>query len=201
VHFVFSVHEFERRLHLALYRFDCPAPQAIGDYMLDVLVEPDRRHLAEHVLGCADCAEDLHSLREFVAADPPLPKPSTVANWRRALATLLAPGPQVAPSLARGNTRGGSCEYRAGPIGVVLGTVAASRRGTVTVDGLLVDDTAASDAVADCEVKLIKPGQAVHTTRTDDLGNFAFDSVAVGVYTLEIRVADQVVAIEDLSLA
>jgi hypothetical protein len=139
-------------------------------------------------------------LREFIRTDPALPNPSRVGAWRRAFATLLTPSRHLATSVVRGGEPRDSAEYRAGPIRVVLGPLAARRRGMFALDGLVLHDAAAPDAVAGREVMLFAADVPVHATRTDDLGNFAFESVAAGGYTLEIHLDAEVVVIENLLL-
>jgi len=194
-----SPFQVQHQLRVALYRFDCPPPQTIGDYGLDLLVDPDRRLLAQHVVDCAECARELTSLRVFLATET---SPALGAKdlLRRVLATLLIPTRGGAPFLARGSERPSGLEYRAGPIRVVLGVVPARRRGTVALDGLVLHDTAAADAVAGRDVTLFADDVQVSSTQTDDLGNFAFDAVAVGTYQLEIHFADEVVVIDCLDL-
>jgi hypothetical protein len=190
----------QRRLRAALYRFDCPPPESIGEYALEFLVDPERREIAEHLLGCAECAEELLTLREFLATNPAMPGPARLGTWGRMFATLFTPNPRLTPSLTRGEDRGTSVEYQSGPIRIIVGTVAAPRHGSVAVDGLILHEAAAPDVVAGCHVALLACDAPVHTTRTDDLGNFTFESVATGTYALEIHVAEEVVVIEDLDL-
>ncbi len=195
-----SSQQVQNGLRAALYRFDCPPPQAIGEYTLDFLIEPNRRLVAQHVLGCLECADELKVLRVFLASDPPPPALTVQERWRRVFATLVLPARRVAASTTRGSPGASGFEYRAGPIRVVLGAVPAHRRGTVGLDGLVLHDTAAPDAVAGRDVTLSADGVQVHGSRTDDLGNFAFEMVATGVYRLEIHLADEVVVIDDVEL-
>jgi hypothetical protein len=184
-------------LRAALYRFDCPSPFAIGEYALNLLRDPDRRELAAHALGCAECADELRDLREYLAVDPPV---AERRPWRRVLAAFLTPAAGFAPSPVRGDARGTSSEYHAGAVHIVLGTLPARRRGVFALDGLVLHDVT-PDAVAGREVRLFADDLSVHNTRTDDLGNFAFDTVAPGRYRLEIEFADEVVVIQNVTLA
>jgi hypothetical protein len=183
-------------LRTALYRFDCPPAQRIGEYALDLLVDPERRQLAEHVLDCSCCADELRILREFIASEPAL---SPKRDWRRVIATLFTPAGHLAPRPVRGTARETSSEYHAGPVHIVLGVLQARRRGTVVLDGLVLHDVA-PDAVADRDVTLLADDVVVHATRTDDLGNFAFDAVAAGSYRLEIHFADELIVVDSLNL-
>jgi hypothetical protein len=195
-----SSQQVQNRLRAALYRFDCPTPHAIGEYTLDLLIEPNRRLLAQHVLDCQECADELQLLRVFLASDPSPPAPAVQDRWRRVLATLLLPARGVAASPIRGSQRSSGFEYRAGPIRVVLGAVPAHRRGTLALDGLVLHDTATPEAVAGRDVTLFADGVRVYWTVTDDLGNFAFEMVAAGVYRLDIHFADEIVVIDNVEL-
>ena len=59
----------QERLLGILYRFDCPAPLAIGEYAMDILEEPERAEVAIHVLECALCAAELNASRAFLTTD------------------------------------------------------------------------------------------------------------------------------------
>jgi hypothetical protein len=196
VHLITS-DQLERALRAALYRFDCATPNAIGEYCCDFLVEPERRGVAEHLLSCVECADELRTLRTFLASDPPR---ADRGPWRRVLAALITPASQLVPSPVRGGDRQMSCEYHAGPVHMVLGLLPARRRGTFAVDGLVLHDNK-PEAVAHRDVTLLAGGAPVHATRTDDLGNFAFEAVAAGTYSLEIAGVDvraEVIVIENL---
>jgi hypothetical protein len=187
----------ERALRALLYRFDCPPAHTLGEYALDLLIDPQRRDIASHALACADCAEELRIARAFFAADAPVAKPH---GWRRVVASLFTPTAGAAAVAIRGDARATSAEYHAGAVHVVVGSLPARERGTFDLDGLLLHEGASSEAVAGRDVELVTDGVALYTTRTDDLGNFAFDAVASGTYQLEIHCLDEVVVIEDLRL-
>jgi hypothetical protein len=64
-----AVAETERTLRARLDRLDCPGPQAIGEYELDLLSAAERTSLAAHLAACPRCADELRTLREFLADD------------------------------------------------------------------------------------------------------------------------------------
>ena len=189
--------QVEAYLQAALFRFDCPSTLTIGQYALELFVDPERRLVAEHLLNCAACSGELQTLRQFLASDPPTlqPRPHPLS---RVFAKLALPVSQLATSPLRGDARESSTEYAAGPIHIVLGALPAGRRGTLALDGLLLHDTS-PDAVAGCDVTLIAADVPEYITQTDELGNFAFDAVAAGTYQLEIHIADQDVVIQNLT--
>src|ERR1700687_143529 len=62
-----SLFEIQRSFQTVLRRAECPSPQQIGEYKLD-LVWPERRHrVAAHIVDCPRCAEELASTRAFLA--------------------------------------------------------------------------------------------------------------------------------------
>jgi len=187
--------QFAAQLRAALFRFDCPSPFAIGEYALDSLIDPERRLLAEHVLGCADCAGELQTFREFLATKAPTPK----SAWPKVFATLFTPSRQPQLSALRGDARHASAEYHAGPVHVILGALPTRRRGAVTIDGLVLHD-ASPESVAGRQITLAAAeDEPLATTRTDDLGNFGFDEIAAGTYRLEIHFDDELVVIQRLT--
>jgi hypothetical protein len=58
----------ERLLGL-LYRFDCPSPLTIGEYVLDLLDEPARGDFVLHLRECVLCAAELRASDAFLATD------------------------------------------------------------------------------------------------------------------------------------
>ena len=44
----------QRQLQQRLFRFDCPSPQLLGEYDLDLLAPAERTRIAAHVVGCHD---------------------------------------------------------------------------------------------------------------------------------------------------
>ena len=61
--------QLERVLHKTLYRFDCPAPEALRDYYWDDLATGDRAQLERHLATCLHCTDDLAELQTLMAVD------------------------------------------------------------------------------------------------------------------------------------
>ena len=184
-----------------LYRFDCPSPLTIGEYVLDLLEPSQRTALASHVLECNHCAEELRETRGFMATELVVQRPGPVQQLRRVFATLFEPAVQ-AYSMARGSDPSGGAEYRAGAVKIVIGAVRGKRRGTVAVDGLILHDFYAAETLADRQVMLTPAAQLdAYVTRTDDLGGFAFEDVAEGTYSLEVTLSEEVVVVEDVHVS
>src|ERR1700737_132350 len=86
----------ELTLRGILYRFDCPAPLTIGEYVLDLLPMSSQVEVARHVLDCALCEEELTATRTFMATDLVPASPGVWHALRRVVASLLAPAAQPA---------------------------------------------------------------------------------------------------------
>jgi hypothetical protein len=175
--------DMETSLSRLLYRFDCPDAHTLGEYVLDVLDSEERVSVASHAAGCDECMAELHTLRTFLATDPPLPE-TTLDRVRRVVATLFAPTPELALGTLRGPADAATRQYEAEDVTISLGR--GLERGSLI--GLMVGGvgrTARLDS---------------HTSEIDDLGNFEFEGVQPGAYTLELELEDRVVVIETLQI-
>jgi hypothetical protein len=191
----------QQGLRRILYRFDCPPPLTIGEYVLDLLGALPRTEVARHVLDCSLCDEELTVARAFLATDLVVPTSGAWHELRRVFASLLKPAARPAYGMTRGGEPSGGWEYRAGPVKIVVGAVRGKRRGTISVDGLILHDYAPPESLADREVTLSQTAQPqlpVQTTRTDDLGSFAFEDVVSGTYRLEVTFTEEVIVVEDV---
>ena len=192
----------QNQLRVRLDRFDCPAPQELGDYELGLLGALERTQVAVHILECPQCAAELRTLRDFLSEDRAPPNLGVVERVRRVVATLLAPTPNTALAGLRGTADAATQTYRAGDLTISLTTGPGTdrRRRTASLAGLIwSEDPAAGDQLAGTAALIAADGDR-QTTETDDLGNFAFDDLTPGTYGLEVAIGDQVVAIEDLRI-
>jgi hypothetical protein len=73
-------------------------------------------------------------------------------------------------------------------------------RGHGYLTGMIWRDDAGLETVAGHTVNLIGPAEALQTTVVGDLGEFAFDAIPPGTYSLEIHLTDQHVVIEEVSI-
>src|SRR5689334_17636594 len=117
--------DFEQALRRSLYRFDCPDPQVLGEYHLELLEPAERTRIAAHAVDCDACREELQTLRAFMAA-PAAVTDAPLKGVRRFLATLFTP----APGLAYGGVRGAADEstriYEADDVTVSVGRARTS---------------------------------------------------------------------------
>jgi hypothetical protein len=204
-----ALRRVSRRLRQALFRFDCPSPQILGEYHLDLLSPEERTRIAAHELECPHCAAELQTLRSFL--DAPLVGQDTtpavmpgfaaaaMGGLRRVVAPLLTPPAAPAYAGLRGAAEDTVKTYQAGDLTITLTATPAARHGRVSLTGLLLSESAGLDEFAGAEVRLIAPGGAPETTEVDDLGNFVFDDLVPGAYRVELELEDRIV-IEDLQV-
>lgn len=194
----------EAALRRKLLRFDCPSPHAIGEYELGLLPPADRTAVAAHMVDCPRCAEELRTLRGFLAT-PMVPTRSMVDTLVRIVASLVSPGSRELPALAgalRTSQAAGSAVYRAGELTVRISPGPMPRQaGTGSLVGMVLPER--GEVTAGGRATLLPeppaaPNETQRTVEIDDLGSFAFDAVPHGAYTLELRLADGVVVIEGL---
>lgn len=109
----------EHWLRAQLQRVDCPSPQALGEFHLDLLPDEAAQQIAAHLDDCARCRAEVSDLRAFLTVerapgatqDAAPERPTPDAPCRRLprpgeiIARLLPPTPTPALAL-RGDTRG-----------------------------------------------------------------------------------------------
>jgi hypothetical protein len=191
------------RAHQALkqrfFRFKCPPPEALGDYELTVLPEEERVALAQHVVECPRCTEDLRTLRSFLRASSAAePEISAFAQVRRVMATAFAPPRNLAYGGLRGATTPTSATYRTGSLSVKLEQSATPGRRESSVIGLIwgTDDR---EATLRGEARLVSELASL-ASPIDDLGNFTFARVPHGAHQLELHLSEQIVVVEALRI-
>ena len=174
-----------------LFRFDCPEPQVLGEYQLDVLDAEQRLNVARHAAECQECAAELTELRAFLAVDPPVPE-TMFERARRVLATLITPAPELVLHSLRGADDAATLQFEAEDVSITV-SPGAERGGLV---GLLTGEV---ETVGHA-VELRADGQRAANTTVDDLGNFEFEGLPAGGYTLELELGDRVIVIENLQI-
>ncbi len=190
----------QARLKAALHRFDCPSPQALGEYNLGLVSVEDRTRIAAHVLECPACADELGTLRAFLSDRAAKPEArGVIAGLRRIVATLATPSPTGAWAGLRGSAMGPSLTYLTEDLTISLNAVEGERPSLWSLLGLVVDPDGATLA-AGGEAHLFGPSGESLAATVDELGNFAFASLRSGRYRLEVSLADRVVVLEDVPI-
>ena len=194
----------QRQLLAGLYRFDCPTPQRLSDYALELLTADERTRVAAHVMDCPRCADELQTLRTFVSVEP-APQVSPMARLRRLVATLVVP-PQGTPAYTtlRGGEAPASQTYRAEDVSLTVTVEAEPQRERYTLAGLVVQEPVSQEhgetASRTDAVHLFRAGQLIGTQALDDLGSFAFEALQAGAYRLEAHLTDRVITVDTIRI-
>lgn len=187
-------------LRRSLHRFDCPTPHELGEYALRFTGAEDSARIDAHLRDCPRCADEIRQIAAFMADDDsaPAPAPRTGERLRRLVAAVLeTPGASGVFAL-RGDADPATRNYEAAGLTITF-DLAADRRGTVALTGLLVPEDE-GDIVAGMAVLLIDSDGARRDTMADEWGNFAFETVAPGEYRMEITLGDGIVTIDRLPI-
>jgi hypothetical protein len=186
----------QTKLQRAFHRFDCPNPQELGEYALDLLTPERRLSLAIHLQSCPCCADEIAEFRGFlVDVAAPIPA-SPVVRVRRLVASLFTPTPGVVFTV-RGEETDTALNFRADDVQLRLDRGPGMRQGTSELTGLIWRESGDATPVEGKQISLIAPDSTARSTTIDDLGNFAFANLVDGTYHLEITLGDDLVATED----
>jgi hypothetical protein len=199
-----------------LYRIFCPSSMDISLYCADLLPSAATFSIVKHVLNCPLCTREVAETRTFIKVRDLEPAFAPLAAMRRVIGILLGPQLQLATrGVARSVAQAiWSHQYRAGDINlslhlmpssnndyVLLGVLgsADSENGEDLFEGAEAVIGAGSSLAATAQISLPET-EPVLRTLVDDLGNFAFASIARGEYTLIIHLPDRDVVIEQITI-
>ncbi len=180
----------ERTLTRKLYRVECPDPHALGEYHLGLL--EDRPEVTAHVRECRLCQEELAALERFLGVRERPPARVLLAQWLPSL-RVAEPAPAFA---LRGEPRMTSATYRAEEFTVTLSVHDDPRGADLRILSGVVTPL---DMAHGGRALLSGP---VHTAEApvDPAGQFAFDQVPAGRYTLELQLGDATVQVYPLEV-
>jgi hypothetical protein len=176
----------EGSLRSSLYRWDCPAPQALADYHIGRPGAADQRAIARHLEECARCSEEIAELVLFMRDEAPHAEPAApVAAPRPAsrgwsLARLLPRAPALA-------LRGGAAEplmFEADGGVTIFLEIQPAPGGQAELRGQLVADD--QDSWAGALVEIRQSGALRATAAVDDMG--AFGGPALPIIPTELRI-------------
>lgn len=105
-----AAQHFEAKLAQELFRADCPPPEKIGEYYLEMLPHAERPMLAKHLSKCVHCQTELATLTAFMPAENPQPvarKAKPAQPRRNLLNDLVAVLMPNSPALALRGTDAG----------------------------------------------------------------------------------------------
>jgi hypothetical protein len=181
----------------ALLRANCPTPEVLLLYQATLLNDWEAQPVRAHVTTCADCQAELAELAAPFASNPIARAFEAGVRWLHA---VLQPVP-LTPALALRGAEPRRLEYRAEAYQIALAiTPTPGPRGSGQIEGQF---SGAEDLLANTpgQSTLFQDGQALQTEAIDDLGFFAFDNVAPGLYRLELQVGNDRIVIEGVEVA
>jgi hypothetical protein len=198
-----------------LYRSQCPSGTKLSFYCAGGLAAHERMQIAQHLLDCPLCAEEVADTRRFMQQVPvfePISPFSPRQVVRRIFATLVR---QQAQLVVRGETPSSAWprQYRAESLDLSL-HLSRGSRGNYMLLGILTSANAHETIDAfegACTELYTTPGpfigegnkeseKPVLTTEVDDLGNIVFSDVPVGEYVMVLRLANREVVVEGLTI-
>jgi hypothetical protein len=200
-----------------LYRSQCPSGQELSLYCADLVSEEDRIRIANHVLDCPLCANEVAETRSFLRTidiELPIPAFSPRALLRPIFATRVF---RTQPQFA---VRGGSDssetpwprQYKAETVDLSL-HLSFTGKGERMLLGIItsIDPDESVEIFEGVAAELYSaPGplspngdkptsSPILRTQVDDLGNFVFKPVPTGDYVLIIYLPNGELVIEDIT--
>jgi hypothetical protein len=183
----------ERAVTKRLYRFRCPDPQVLGDLHLGVLQE-GREEVEAHVRECTRCQEELAALERFLNIRDRPDLRVLVARWVPHL-QVAEPTPAYA---VRGAVQLSSATYRAGEFTLTVSITEDPQDPSLrTLAGIL---SCEAELDGGARARLAGPGYQEEAP-VDPVGQFVFERVPLGRYTLEVEVEDTLVQVSPLEVA
>jgi len=216
--------ELEHSLILTLYRWDCPPNQILGEFQLGLLGAERSASVRAHLSQCVLCAGDLTTLATFLGEKPALVEQPVVQtssqnnhvgtrqvvrqlledlreqsaeHARRLIAVLVPQQPRLA-QWRHTLTTAWPRRYTAEEFSISLQIEhGLSHNDSVQVIGFVTRKGTALESLQGATVVLTS-SVATYVQEIDDLGNFIFPSVQPATYTLELRIDDTTIVVEQL---
>ena len=201
-----------------LYRSQCPSGQELSLYCADLVSDEESIRIANHVLDCPLCANEVAGTREFLRTldvEQPVPSFSLRALLHPIFATRVF---RTQPQFA---VRGGSDasetpwprQYKAEAVDLSL-HLSFTSKGEHMLLGILtsIDPTESVDTLQGVPAELYVAPWPLPTngdkpralpflrTEVDDLGNIVFKPVPAGEYVMVIYLPKRELIIEGLAI-
>jgi hypothetical protein len=185
----------QSQLRLSLYRFDCPASLALGEYELKVSPPAHQVQVAQHLLSCKECPAELRTLRTYLALAPRAEAPGVLERVKRVVARLITPPPGLSLAGVRDATPNQVQVFEAGDLILTIGPGLQGSPGLASILGLF---EVVGCSLAQSRVELIAPNGGRRETTLDDVGGFEFSELPAGTYDLQIELPDRLIVLNGL---
>jgi hypothetical protein len=174
------------RLTTQLYRIDCPSPEDLGEYHLNILPDEQTQAVRQHVPSCPHCGQELVKLETYLADLAPELEYSLREKIQIWVAQLMPNGldasfsPAARPAFALRGDSDRPLMFEAGDYQLNLEIQDdPAKPGHKSILGLLVGGDGSV-----FKAQLWQNGRSLQQTNIDDLGNFVFTGVQPGTYDL-----------------
>lgn len=177
----------------ALYRAACPPSDQLLLYQTQLLEADAAVSVAAHVQFCAACRSDLAVIAAPPEAGPAERLGAGFAAARTQIRALLTPL-AAAPALRGGSAR--TLSFSAEAYQITLALIPPLTPGALgQIEGQL-----SGGPPTEGTAELLHADAPISREPIDDLGFFAFDTVAAGTYTLRLTIDETQILIDDLEL-
>ncbi len=197
-----------------LYRSQCPSGQELSLYCADLVSEEDRIRIANHVLECPLCANEVAETRTFLRTlniEQLIPDFSTRALLRPIFATrVFRTQPQFVLRGSDSSATPWPRQYKAETVDLSL-HLSFTSKGERMLLGIItsIDPKECEEIFEGVAAELYtapgpltsngdKPIAPLMSTKVDDLGNFFFKPIPTGQYVLIIYLPKRELVIEDI---
>jgi hypothetical protein len=183
----------DAQLLTSFYRDTCPAAEALADFALNRLSAPEKLRVAAHVRNCADCSEEVASVRGLADEEPP----SLLEQLREMLALALVARPIAFPAAIPARGAGWQGRFEVDDYVVTLSTQAGSLTGRVRRRGASAEEDHSGEAWLLEEGLVVKD---IPHCKVDALGRFQIVQQSKGVYSLLLQIGGQSIALEKVNV-
>lgn len=196
----------EARLLSGLYRLECPAPEELGEYHLQLLPKDRAREIRQHVAGCRLCAREIAGLRGYLTELRPDVEHGVLGAvgapmrvWvARLVGGMASPGLALQPGQVVAAIRGadeGPRIYEAGDIQLSIDVQPDPHQPSHrSLFGLLLGPQSAG-----FRAHLWQQGTHLISVPVDAAGNFEISGLPPGSYELILEGPDAEVHVQDLN--
>ncbi len=197
---VARLRETSQALVTLMYRADCPAPEVLGQYQMDLLSSSRQLEVAAHVRTCRHCARELEELADREGRGDSLARLAldVLQDVVQTVEATLVPRGRPRPVGVRGVEDGPSAfHFHGDEVDVVIGLQAtAPNIGTRTLLGAVVQ----AEAVSGSRAWLFRTGEEPVASPVDRLGTFTFEALPPGTYDLALEVGRKALLMRDVEV-